>query len=317
MEHTEDGMDLTTYLFFAGQCEAAFKHYEQVLGGRIVLMLRYADAPPGQQVPGIAYAGAADRIMHARLVVGGHALMGSDYPPGHARTAQGFRANISVADPAEAERIFHALGEGGTVSMPLAETFFAHRFGMLEDRFGTPWMINCEKAPPPGQIAAKPFVTSRELDAPRDLVWKAFTEAERMKQWWGPKGVTIIASRMDLRPGGTYHYGMWTPDGKEMWGRFVYREIEAPERLVSVNSFSDAKGGLTRHPLAPAWPIEMLSTFTFVEANGKTTFTVTWSPLNPTAEEQATFDAGHAGMTQGWSGTMEQLAAYLAKERRR
>ena len=83
--------------------------------------------------------------MHARLQVGDRFLMGSDYPPGRAQAAQGFRASITVKEPAEAERIYHGLSHGGTTSMLMAETFFAHRFGMLEDKFGTPWMINCEK----------------------------------------------------------------------------------------------------------------------------------------------------------------------------
>jgi uncharacterized protein YndB with AHSA1/START domain len=158
------------------------------------------------------------------------------------------------------------------------------------------------------------FVISRVLNAPRDLVWKCFTDPEHMKQWWGPKGFTVIASTMDLRPGGIYLYGMKTPDGSAMWGRMVYREIVPPEKIVFVNSFSDEKGGLTRHPMSPTWPIEMLSVFTFEEQPGeKTKFTVRWSPLNPTAEEQKTFDAGHASMTGGWSGTMEMLEAYLAK----
>jgi uncharacterized protein YndB with AHSA1/START domain len=135
-----------------------------------------------------------------------------------------------------------------------------------------------------------------------------------MKQWWGPKGVTVVKSEMDLRVGGTYHYAMKTPDGTVMWGRQVYREITPPERLVLINSFSDEKGGLTRHPMAPTWPIETYSVFTFEEQpGGKTKFTVTWRPYNATAEEQATFDAGHDSMRGGWSGTMEQLAAYLAK----
>jgi uncharacterized protein YndB with AHSA1/START domain len=156
------------------------------------------------------------------------------------------------------------------------------------------------------------FVISRIFDAPRDLLWKCFTEVERIKQWWGPKGVKIVKAEMDLRPGGTYHYAMQTPDGKIMWGKFVYREIAPPERLVFINSFSDEKGGVTRHPLAPNWPLLMLSTFTFEDVpGGKTKFTVHWMPHNPTAEEQKTFEDGHASMTQGWSGTMDQLAGYL------
>jgi uncharacterized protein YndB with AHSA1/START domain len=158
------------------------------------------------------------------------------------------------------------------------------------------------------------FVISRELDAPRELVWKCFTDPERMKQWWGPKGFTVIASKMDLRVGGTYLYGVKAPNGAPMWGKFTYREIVPPERLVFINSFSDEKGGVTRHPGAPTWPLEMVSTFTFEELpGGKTKFTVRWATHNASAEEEKTFDSGRNSMTQGWSGTIEQLEAYLAK----
>ena len=115
------------------------------------------------------------------------------------------------------------------------------------------------------QTQTADFVISRTFDAPRELVWQAFTDPEQMKQWWGPKGFTVIASKMDFRPGGTYHYGMRAPDGSAMWGKFVYREIVPPQRMVLVNSFSDEAGGITRHPMAPTWPLEMLSTFLFEE----------------------------------------------------
>jgi uncharacterized protein YndB with AHSA1/START domain len=158
------------------------------------------------------------------------------------------------------------------------------------------------------------FVMSRVFDAPRDLLWKCFTDPERMKQWWGPKGVKIIAAKMDLRVGGTYLYGMETPDGKTMWGKFVYREITPPERMVFINSFSDEAAGLTRHPLSPTWPLQMLSIFTFEEQpGGKSKFSVRWAPYEATDEERATFDAGHDSMKGGWGGTMDQLEAYIAK----
>jgi len=156
------------------------------------------------------------------------------------------------------------------------------------------------------------FVISRVFDAPRDLVWKAFTEPQRLNEWWGPKGATVIKSEMDLRPGGSYHYAMRTSDGNTMWGKFVYREITPPSRMVFVNSFSDEAGGVTHHPMAPTWPLEMLSVFSFEEEGGKTRFTVRWTPLNASEEERATFAAGHASMQQGWGGTLDKLAAYLA-----
>ncbi len=158
------------------------------------------------------------------------------------------------------------------------------------------------------------FVIARVFDAPRDVVFKAFTDPERMKHWWGPKGFTVIKSEMDLRVGGIYHYALRGPDGSIIWGKFVYREISAPGRIVLINSFSDEQGGTTHHPMMAAWPLEMLSIFTFEDAgSGKTRFTVNWSPHNSSEKERATFAAGHASMNQGWSGTFDQLAAYLAK----
>jgi uncharacterized protein YndB with AHSA1/START domain len=158
------------------------------------------------------------------------------------------------------------------------------------------------------------FVISRTFDAPRDLVWKAFTDPQHMKQWWGPKGFTVFASKMDLRVGGVYHYGMTSPDGQAVWGKFVYREIVPQDRLVFITSFSDENGGITRHPMSPSWPRESLSTFTFENAGtGKTKFTVRWSPYTATEEERRTFEAGRDSMNQGWGGTLDRLAAYLAK----
>ena len=158
------------------------------------------------------------------------------------------------------------------------------------------------------------FVISRVFEAPRELLWECFTDPERMKQWWGPKGVTVVAAKMDLRSGGTFHYGMSMPNGQVMWGKFVYREITAPERLVLVNSFSDEAGGITRHPMSPTWPLELLTTFTFEEEpGGKTKLTIRWSPINAAEAEQQTFEAGHDSMRQGWGGTFERLDAYLAE----
>jgi uncharacterized protein YndB with AHSA1/START domain len=157
------------------------------------------------------------------------------------------------------------------------------------------------------------FVISRVFDAPRELVWKCFTDPAHMKAWWGPKGATVTQAKMDLRPGGTFHYRMETAGG-EMWGKMVYREITPRDRIVFLNSFSDAAGGTTHHPMAPTWPLEMLSIFTFEdEPGGKTRFTVRWSPHNASDDERKTFDAGHDSMRQGWGGTLDQLAGYLAK----
>ncbi len=158
------------------------------------------------------------------------------------------------------------------------------------------------------------FTITRTFDAPRELVWKAFTEPERMKEWWGPKGSAIVASKMDLRVGGTYHGAMRDAAGRVMWAKFVYREIAAPKRLVWVHSFSDEAGSLTRHPLSPTWPRELLTTVTFEDAPaGETKLTLRWLPIDPSEDERKTFDAARDGMRQGWSGSFDQLTMYLAQ----
>lgn len=164
----------------------------------------------------------------------------------------------------------------------------------------------------------EPFIISRVVNAPREVVFRAFTEVEHMKQWWGPKGSKVIAAEMDLRPGGMFHYGLQAPDGSTMWGRFVYREIAAPERIVFISSFSDEKGGLTRHPLQQEWPTELLSTFLFEDAGSeRTTVTVIWVPINESAAERLAFDTNRESMTQGWSGTFDRLEHYLSEPRSR
>ena len=160
-----------------------------------------------------------------------------------------------------------------------------------------------------------PFIISRQFDAPRDKVWKSWTEAERLKQWWGPKGFTVKQLKLDLRPGGTMHYCLQMPDGNEMWGLFVYREIVRPEKLVFVNSFSDPKGGISTHPMSPTWPRQMLTTVSFDEHGGKTTVTVNWVPLDGSTDlERKTFEDGRESMKMGWTGTMDQFAAHLKKD---
>lgn len=133
---------LNPYLNFNGQCEAAFKFYEQCFGGKNLALMRFGESPMANDVP----ADFRDKIMHAHLNIGDTALLGSDAPPERFQKPQGFYVCYGLNDPAEAERVFKALSENGQVQMPLQETFWAPRFGMLMDRFGIQWMINCEKA---------------------------------------------------------------------------------------------------------------------------------------------------------------------------
>jgi PhnB protein len=134
-------MHLNAYLNFGGDCREAFEFYASCLGGKIEMMLSHAEAPVSEQTP----AAWRDKIMHARLVVGSEILMGADSPPEYHEKAQGFAVSVIVDEVEEAERIFAALSDRGNVRMDMQETFWAQRFGMLTDRFGTPWMVNCPR----------------------------------------------------------------------------------------------------------------------------------------------------------------------------
>lgn len=137
-------MNLNPHLNFNGQCAVAFKFYEQHLGAKLLFTLTYGASPMAAQFP----AECQDQIMHATLEVGGVTVLGSDSPPGFYQPPNGFCMALSFDDPEEAERVFHALAENGKVNMPLQQTFWAQRFGMLIDQFGIPWMVNCGEATP-------------------------------------------------------------------------------------------------------------------------------------------------------------------------
>ncbi len=134
-------MRLNPYLTYNGQCEAAFRFYESCLGGKILFMMRYGESPMAGQTP----PGFENKIMHATLDVRGQVLSGVDTAPDCYQKPQGYFVMLGLDDAAEAERIFHELSQDAVVQMPLQETFWAQRFGVLIDRFGTPWMLNCEK----------------------------------------------------------------------------------------------------------------------------------------------------------------------------
>ena len=133
-------MQINPYLSFKGECEAAFKFYEQCLGGQLGAIFRYAGSPLSDHVP----ADWADKVMHGSLTVGDQVLMGADIVQDQYEEPKGFSLSIQIKSTADAECIFHELAEGGRVVAPLEKTFWAAGFGMLVDRFGIPWMINCE-----------------------------------------------------------------------------------------------------------------------------------------------------------------------------
>jgi PhnB protein len=134
-------MLVNSYLLFNGDCEAAFKFYEQSLGAKIEMMMTYEGSPAECETP----PEWQKKIMHARLSLDGQTLMGADAPPGRYDQPKGIWMSLGIKQPVEAERVFGALSENGKVVMPIGETFWALRFGMLIDQFGIPWMINCEK----------------------------------------------------------------------------------------------------------------------------------------------------------------------------
>ena len=158
------------------------------------------------------------------------------------------------------------------------------------------------------------LVIARTFDAPRALVFRAFAEAERLAQWWGPSGSRIQVLALDFRPGGVFHFRMDLPDGGQMWGRFTYREIVAPERIVFVQTFSDESGNVSRAPFFDGkWPPEVLMTATLSEQDGTTTITLRSHPIDATDIEEAIFESNIESMTQGFGNAFDQLAAYLAK----
>ena len=159
----------------------------------------------------------------------------------------------------------------------------------------------------------QPFTLTRLFNAPREQLFAAWTTEEALKQWFAPKGFTIPIHRLNLRPGGQFHYCMRAPNGVEMWGKWTFKEVIPPERLVLVNTFSNKHGNPTRHPYVHDWPLELLSTMTLTGHHGQTLMELHNIPIDPTPTERKTFESMQEGMTQGWTGTLDQLDEYLAK----
>lgn len=159
---------------------------------------------------------------------------------------------------------------------------------------------------------AAPFTISRLFNAPRDLLFRVHTDPAHLAQWLSPEGFKNIYVSMDFQVGGIYHYGLENAEGMQLWGRQVFREIIPNEKIVLIQSFSNRAGGLARHPLAATWPLELLASTQFEDAGpGKTKLTISWLPHNADDIGNATFDHARDGMTQGFSGTFEQLDDYL------
>jgi uncharacterized protein YndB with AHSA1/START domain len=158
------------------------------------------------------------------------------------------------------------------------------------------------------------FVITRVFDAPRDLVWRAWTEPDRIVAWFGPRGAPRArVLRHELRVGGMLLTARDNPDGTLLCDRFVYREISPVSRLVWVHGFGDPQGGLARHPTIADWPLELMTTVTFVELGDRTEVTMDWLPLAASAAERTAFDKGRPQSHAGWSGSFDVLADLLRK----
>lgn len=163
-------------------------------------------------------------------------------------------------------------------------------------------------------VAGQPvFKLTRILEAPRELVFKVWTEPQHLAKWWGPAGMELRVLRFDLRPGGIFHYSMQPKNGVEMYGRMVYREISPPERLVWVNSFADAAGNVAQSPYFAAnqFPLEVYNVLTLKERSGKTVLTIKGSPINASEGELEFYHSMFPSMEKGFGGTFDKLKEYL------
>ena len=158
-----------------------------------------------------------------------------------------------------------------------------------------------------------PLTVSRVFKAPVALVWAVYTDPAHQANWLSPGNPAGYQSRMDFRVGDTHFYGMPGPDGSTMYGLQTFREIVPLLRLVLVQSFADQNGTSAPHPMAPTWPLRMLSTNDYANlGDGTTRLSVTWVPLDATEAETATFEGARSGMQGGWDHQFDQIASYLA-----
>jgi uncharacterized protein YndB with AHSA1/START domain len=158
------------------------------------------------------------------------------------------------------------------------------------------------------------LVITRTFDAPRKLVFDAFSTPENLAKWWGPKGFDIAVSAFSFETGGAFHYSMSAAGGATMWGKFVFTKIEPPEQIAFINGFSNEQGEITRAPFEGAWPQQMLNSFVFSEENGKTILHLTVVPIDATLEERATFEEGLSSMQGGYGGSFDKLDELLASK---
>jgi uncharacterized protein YndB with AHSA1/START domain len=155
------------------------------------------------------------------------------------------------------------------------------------------------------------LVITRVFDAPLEKVWECFSDSAHLSQWWGPKHFHVLYANMVAMPEGEFFYIMNSPDGKEICGKWVFREFVNQKKLLFVSSFADNDGNIIRNPMSVTWPLEIINDLTFVELDGKTNLTFRAEPINASEEERATFQNARELVKQGFEGTWKQLDAYL------
>ncbi|MGE0798778.1 MAG: SRPBCC domain-containing protein [Lautropia sp.] len=160
-----------------------------------------------------------------------------------------------------------------------------------------------------------PFELVRRYPHPLADVWRAWTDAEALASWWGPSGCEVEALSLELRPGGFFHYAMHIPGAPTSWGRFNYREIVPQQRIVWLNSFANAYGGIARAPFPGDIPMEVTNAVTFDGRDGVTTLQLRAEPFGAEPKERAFFASMRASLEGGYGGTFEQLAEHLAGQR--
>ncbi len=157
------------------------------------------------------------------------------------------------------------------------------------------------------------FVIDRVFAVSQERLYKACSEVDQMMKWFAPKGMKVIAAKQDFKPGGTYHYGLSAGEGQDMWGMVNYKEITPCSRIVYAQHFSDKAGGITRHPMAPNWPLEMITTFDFIsEGAEQTRLKISWVYAGVDDTEASTFQNAHDSMCGGWTGSLDALQHYLS-----
>ncbi|MGD9933554.1 MAG: SRPBCC family protein [Dehalococcoidia bacterium] len=218
----------------------------------------------------------------------------------------GFETTISLEEVPEGTRV--------TLLNRLAtpeERDAAIAFGAVEGGLGTLERLEEHLLLRPEEGVT--FQIARVFHYPVETIFRAWTECEHLRRWWGPPGFEMSVCNLDLRPGGTWHYCLRSESGEEMWAKWTYRDVVRQRRLTAVNSFSDANGNATHHPMSPDWPLETLGTMTFEAVPEGTRVTLVTVPWDTNEAGLETFRAGIESMEAGFGATFDKLDAYLGQ----